>query len=327
MSSARIGGNLLAITGLFALSACSGTGFYDVGALNGGGNSGTSFGGAPNATDGGAGAPVNGGASAMAGAAGVAGTAGAAGTGPVEAPVLCNGRDSLRFAAQSAGGNVTGIPSLVLETGFTLLLIDGRCRYYAMTAPDQEVRTGVLAATDAQSLSSDFLLGHWQGLERAGFGCPDAGSQAFAFAEDRAESSCTTTPLTSALALWLERLYDAGSKVSGAVRYGVVEASDSAWPDKSQQSALTYPFKDPAPIATDPFVEMKVQVASGADAETLRELRAAYQSSTKPVPAPSYGIPVKVEGPDEAFTYYNLVIRDTVPFEIDGVLAIEDFIE
>jgi hypothetical protein len=240
---------------------------------------------------------------------------------------LCNGSDSLRFAAHEGGGNASGIPSLVLETAFDFLLIDGHCRYYAMTSPDEEIRTGVLPLADAKSLSGDFLLGHWQGLEHLGFGCPDAGTSAFAFAQDRAESSCTTTPLTRALAVWLGRLYDAGSPVDGEVRYGVVEASNEAWPESSPQAALPYPFKDPAPIATEPFVEMKPQLASGADAATLRELRTTYQSGPQPVQGPMYGIPVKIERENEPPKYYNLVLRDTVPFETNGVLAIADFIE
>jgi len=318
MSSEQIGGKLLAITGLLALSACSGMDFHDVGTVNGGGNAGSSSGGAPSSTGGDGGASLTGGTS---------GAAAVAGAGPVDSPVLCNGSDSLRFAVQSGGGNVSGIPTLALETGFEFLLIDGHCRYYAMTAPDQEIRTGVLTAADAKSLSGDFLLGHWQGLEHSGFGCPDAGTQTFAFGRDRAESSCTTTPLTSALTLWFERLYDAGSPVSGEVRYGVVEPSNEAWPESNPQLALAYPFKDPAPIATEPFVEMKPQIASGADAATLRALWTTYQSGTQPVPAPLYSIPVKVEGAGDAPSYYDLVLRDTVPFETNGVLAIDDFIE
>jgi hypothetical protein len=310
---------MLVITGLCALSACAGTDFYDVGLIDEDGTSGSSFGGAPSSTGGGAGESVS----------GMGNATGLAGAGPVATPVLCNGSDSLRFAAQSSGGNVTGIPTLVLETGFEFLLIDGGCRYYAMTEANREIRTGVLTAADAKSLSNDFLLGHWQELVDVGLGCPDAGSEVFAYGQERARSSCTSTPLTRAFTLWLERLYDAGSKVGGEVRYGVLESSNFSWPQSSPQLALPYPFKDPAPIATDPFLEMNVQLASGADAATLRELRAAYHSGTKPVPDPSYSIPVKVEGANasNAPTYYSLVMRDTVPFETNGVLAIDDFIE
>ena len=302
---------------LLSLAACSSTDFNDVGSIDGGGSSGSNSGGAPSSTGGGGAASVAGG-----GAASVAG-----GAGTVDSPALCNGSDSLRFAVQSGGGNLSGIPSLVIETGFEFLLIDGQCRYYAMTAPDHEIRTGTLVAADAQSLSDDFLLGHWQGLEHSGFGCPDAGTQSFAFGRDRAESSCATTPLTTALGSWLDRLYDAGSPVTGVVRYGVIEASDQAWPNNNLQSALVYPFKDPAPIATPPFVDMKPQLASGADATTLRELRATYQDGPMPVPAPSYSIPVKVESVESEPKYYDLVIRDTVPFETNGVLSVDDFIE
>jgi len=337
MTREHVSGKFVAIAGLLCSVACSSPNFNDVGSLNGGGTSGSSSGGAAGSTGGNStggnstGGNSTGGNStggnSTGGNGGSSVTAGASGGSAADSPILCDGKDALRFAVQSGGGNVSGIPSLVLETGFSFLLIDGRCRYYAMTAPDQEIRTGTLTATDAQNLSVDFLLGRWQGLEHSGFGCPDAGTQSFAFGHDRAESSCTTTPLTTALEDWLARLYDAGSPVSADVRYGVIGASDQAWPQNNPQSALAYPFEDPAPIVTEPFSKMKPQLASGADATTLRELRASYQSGPKPVPAPSYSIPVKVEATGAEPMYYDLVIRDTVPFETDGVLAIDDFIE
>jgi len=327
MSSERTSVRLLcAISGIFALSACSDAGFHDVGALNGGGNSGAGFAGGPSSTGGDAGASVaGGGASASVAGGGAGGSAGVAGAPPVVSPVLCNGRDALRFAAMIGGGNLTGIPSIVIETGFQYLLIDGHCRYYAMTAPGEEVRSGVLTAADAKTLSDDFLLGNWQALD-PGPGCPDAGIDVFAFGRERSHSSCTTTPLTSAFAVWLERLYDSGSPVSGEVRYGVVIPSHEQWPEHPE-AALTYPFKDPAPIATEPFVAMQPQMASGAEAATLRALRATYQSGPKAVLAPQYAVPVKVESADAAPTYYNLVMRDTVPFETNNYLSLDDVIE
>ena len=58
----------------------------------------------------------------------------------------------------------------------------------------------------------------------------------------------------------------------------------------------------------------------------LRALRARYQA-TPPFPlAPQYSIPV-VFSASNGSEYYDLSLRDTVPFEADGALAIEAFIQ
>jgi len=169
MTREHVSGKFVAIAGLLCSVACSSPNFNDVGSLNGGGTSGSSSGGAAGSTGGNStggnstGGNSTGGNStggnSTGGNGGSSVTAGASGGSAADSPILCDGKDALRFAVQSGGGNVSGIPSLVLETGFSFLLIDGRCRYYAMTAPDQEIRTGTLTATDAQNLSVDFLLG------------------------------------------------------------------------------------------------------------------------------------------------------------------------
>ncbi len=240
---------------------------------------------------------------------------------------LCDGSSVLRFAATSGGGNLSGIPGLISELGWSFLLVDGQCHYYAMTAPDREVRMGTLSDTDAPSLARDFELGAWQGLDHPASGCPDANAQVFAFGVDRVRSSCETTPLTMATDRWLKRLYDAGRPVTGAVRYSVIEPSNEQWPSSSPASALTYPLADPTSIATEPNGRGKPQIASGMDADALRGVRTAYQKSTPPVPAPAYSVPVVVTAGGEASRYFDLAMRDTVPFEVNGVLTIDAFLE
>jgi len=52
MSVQQMAGKLLAMAGILGLSACSVTDVHDVGHLNGGGNSGSSFGGTPSSKGG-----------------------------------------------------------------------------------------------------------------------------------------------------------------------------------------------------------------------------------------------------------------------------------
>ncbi len=240
---------------------------------------------------------------------------------------LCDGSSALRFAATNGGGNLNGIPALVAELGWSFLLIDGQCRYYAMTAPDHAIHSATLSDADAASLAGDFQLGAWNGLDRPPSGCSDAPTQGFAFGADRVHSSCETTALTTANDKWLPRLYDAGSPVSGVVRYWVVEPSNEQWPTSSPASALPYPLADPTNIASTPFAPAKPQVALGSGANALRGLRTDYQQRMRSVLAPAYSLPVVVTAGGNGARYFDLAMRDTVPFEVDGVLAVDAFLE
>ena len=241
---------------------------------------------------------------------------------------LCDGSTALRFAMQSGGGNLSGLPAFLSEVGFRLLFIDGQCRYYAMTAPDHEIRTGVLSEADAQSFSDELSLGAWQGLS-ASSGCFDGGQQTFAFGPDRASVSCASTPLTQASDRWLDRLYDAGTPVDGPVRYWLTEASNERWPESNPEAALPYPLSGPLGSVGEPFGPAHAQVSSNAaDAAALRALRAQYQAATPQISVPpQYSIPIVFSPSESEAKYYDLSLRDTLPFEVDGALAVGTFIE
>lgn len=239
---------------------------------------------------------------------------------------LCDGSTALRFAMNAGGGNLSGLPPFLAELGWSLLLIDGQCRYYAMTAPDHEIRTGVLSEADAQAFSQELSLGDWQGLPLSQ-SCPDAGVQTFAFGPDRTSVSCESTPLSQASDLWLERLYQAGSPVGGLVRYWLTEPSNQQWPESNPDAALPYPLAGAPATISGPFERGTPLVAADADdAAKLRALRAQYQASPAFTLAPQYSIPV-VLSTSNGSEYYNLSLRDTVPFEVEGALAIEAFIQ
>jgi len=241
---------------------------------------------------------------------------------------LCDGSTALRFAMNSGGGNLSGLPAFLSEIGWQLLLIDGQCRYHAMTAPDHEIRTGMLNEAEAQDFSQELSLGAWQGL-RPSPGCPDAGVQTFAFGPDRTSVSCESTPLSQASARWLDRLYQAGTPVDGSIRFWLTEASNERWPDSNPEAALPYPLSGPLGAISEPFGPAQVIVTSNAaDAASLRGLRAQYQAAMPQISAlPQYSIPVVFSPSESESKYYDLSLRDTLPFEVDGALAIDAFIE
>jgi hypothetical protein len=240
---------------------------------------------------------------------------------------LCDGSTALRFAMHNGGGNLSGLPPFLGELGWSLLLIDGQCRYYAMTAPDREIRTGTLGEVDAQSFSQELSLGAWQGLPLPQ-GCPDAGVQTFAFGPDRTSVSCESTPLSQAGDRWLQRLYQAGTPVEGPVRYWLTEPSNEQWPESNPDAALPYPFSGPLGAVGEPYGPATVIIASNADdAATLRALRAEYQAKPPFTLAPQYSIPVVFNASKGGPEFYDLSLRDTVPFEVDGALAIDAFIQ
>ncbi|HYQ01153.1 MAG TPA: hypothetical protein VER96_20925 [Polyangiaceae bacterium] len=240
---------------------------------------------------------------------------------------LCDGSSALRFAATSGGGNLGGLPPYLAEVGWSLLLIDGQCRYYAMTAPDHEIRTGVLNDTDAQSFSDELSLGAWPAPSPTDT-CFDASTQTYAFGADRTSVTCESTPLSQASDAWLERLYQAGTPVNGPVRSWLTEPSNEHWPASNPDLALPYPFAELQSAVSDPFGVSHVAVISNAaDAAALRALRAEYQ--TKPASAfvAPYSIPVVFSPSETESKYYDLTLRDTLPFEVDGALAIDAFIQ
>ncbi|MEI9937471.1 MAG: hypothetical protein WDO69_09635 [Pseudomonadota bacterium] len=240
---------------------------------------------------------------------------------------LCDGSTALRFAANSGGGNLSGLPPFLSELGWSLLLIDGQCRYYAMAAPDREIRTGTLSEADAQGFSQDLSLGAWQGLAESR-GCSDASAQTFAFGPDRTSVSCESTPLSQASDAWLERLYEGGSPVGGPIRYWVIEPSNERWPESNPDDALPYPLSEAPAAISGPFEPGTPLVATNPDdAAKLRALRTDYQATTPSPSAPQYSIPVVLSTSEPSSAYYDLSLRDTLPFEVDGALAIDAFIQ
>ncbi len=245
----------------------------------------------------------------------------------VESEPLCDGSSSLRFAATSGGGNVGGVPRVVQEVGWAFLLIDGECRYWTMTEPDEPIRTGTLDATQAADFSSAFRLGHWSANDTKTGGCFDAGSTSLRFGETRVTVSCVATDLTQAYSDWLATLYDAGTRASGDVRYTVTDASEEAWVvGNTTDIASAWPLTDAPSVLLERGEDENAEpaVASQDEAEALRAARDAY-AAREASTGPWLRIPMALEVAGAAPQYFDVAMRDVTPFERDGELSLDDF--
>jgi hypothetical protein len=144
---------------------------------------------------------------------------------------------------------------------------------------------------------------------------------------------CWTHELTEAIPVWHERLFDAGTPQSGAVRYTLADATESAWAMTMPEIGLSWPLaEDPAALAVglseDEGDDVEPSVATGDDAAALRALRASYAEN---MPASGLGpwlrIPVIHEVDGAEARYFELALRDVTPFEVDGQLDVDAFFE
>ncbi len=247
---------------------------------------------------------------------------------------LCDGSSHLTFATLTAGGNLNGVPRVAAEVGWSFLLIDGQCRYWAMSGPEGEVRTGTLDADEEAEISEAFLLGHWDELAgQENEGCADAPYDYFRFHDDMRGAVCWTHELTEAVPAWHERLFDAGTPLDGAVRCTLADATESAWAMTMPEIGLSWSLaEDPAALAVgrmeDENSDVEPRVATGEDAAALRALRASYAENQ---PASGLGpwlrVPVVHEEDGAEARYIDLALRDVSPFEVDGELDVDAFFE
>jgi hypothetical protein len=266
---------------------------------------------------------------ARAGTGGAMGTAGAgaAGAAPIEPLVLCDGKDHLRFATQSAGGNYNGVPKVLQEIGYSFLVIDGHCQYWVVDSWDnREVRTGTLTRDQADAFSKDLELGQWG--DHVPKGCPDAGSTTLRFADDTITFSCESSDILTNLGTWTTHLYGVGAALDGDMRYSVSRGgSTSGWPESDQVDDVPSWLLDvdPGTVSAE-LPELAVtQVAEGDDARLLRQLRARYVAAPLTAPdAPWLGIPVVYDGGSKP-AYYDVAVRDVTPFETDGQFSPEEY--
>jgi hypothetical protein len=242
---------------------------------------------------------------------------------------LCDGSSKLRFATQNAGGNLTGVPRVSAEVGWSFFLIDGQCRYWVSAGG--EVHFGTLSPAEEEELTEDLLLGRWSELGGSNLQCSDASTVGLRYYDERYSLYCASNELTEAVDDWRIRLYDAGAPLDGAVRYTLADATESAWamtiPEYGQSWTLAW---DPATQAVGQMEDEMAEphVADGEDAAALRALRTSYAEN---MPASGLGpwlrVPVVYESDGTEAHYFDLALRDVTPFEIDGELDVDAFFE
>ncbi len=246
----------------------------------------------------------------------------------VVAQRLCDGSDKLRFATQNAGGNLTGVPRVAQELGWSFLLIDGQCNYWASAGG--EVRTGVLTPDQEEEFSEALLLGRWSELARDNPNCADASSLGYRYYDERFSISCATNELTAASGDWRVRLFDAGTPLDGPVRYSLTDADAySAWQRSTPEIAQSWTLDwDPATrtVGQGEDEQAEPNVASGSEADSLRALRANYEAPENGL-GPWLRIPIVYESEGTEARYFDLALRDVTPFEIDGRLDVDAFFE
>jgi hypothetical protein len=240
---------------------------------------------------------------------------------------LCDGSSSLRFAATSAGGNLTGVPRVAREIGWQFLLIDGECRYWTMTEPDGPVRTGALDATEEAEFSSALRLGDWSSDDVRTGGCLDAGGTRLRFDQTWVTVSCVSTDLTDAYSDWLETLHAAGTRASGELRFTVADASEESWVvGNTTDIASAWPLAGAPSTLLERGADEDAEpaVASADEAEALRDARDAYAALSAST-GPWLRIPMVLDEAGENPQFFDVAMRDVTPFERDGELHVDDF--
>jgi len=244
----------------------------------------------------------------------------------VDPAVLCDGSPTLWFAATGSGHAYGGVARVSDELGWSFLLIDGQCRFFAQQSPDTPVRTGTLGPSDVTALADDALLGRW--TDTTDGPCDPTFTSTFRFLDDRASFHCMIGTIPTGVSLRLGELYRRGTDVTGDVRYSVSDATGEIWVS-GDPTAVAQPWplaSDPATIAVTTAAEETAAplVASGADADSLRSARAAYHAATDSGGSPLLRVPI-VFSAGGTPAYFNLALRDTIPFELDGHIAVDGF--
>ena len=240
---------------------------------------------------------------------------------------LCDGSSSLRFAGTNAGGNLTGVPRVAAEVGWSFLLIDGECRYWTMTDPDGPIRTGTLDATEEAEFSDALRLGDWSADDAKTGGCVDAGSTRLRFDDTWVTISCVSTDLTIGYSDWLEMLYEAGERATGELRYTVSDASEEAWVvGNTTDIASPWPLEGAPSDLLERGEDESAEpaIASADEAEALRDARDAYAALGAST-GPWLRVPMVLEAAGADPRYFDVAMRDVTPFESNGELRVDDF--
>jgi hypothetical protein len=242
--------------------------------------------------------------------------------------LICDGAAEVRlvFMMASGGADIIGM-RVTRENGIQYLLIDGQCRYWALSDPILDVRTGTLSSEQATALANELRIWEWERLQgQYVHGYCDGPNWFFRLGRSRIviPSACgardTAGPvqwLESAIAGQLGSIYASGSPFNGSVRFLLVRTPDEVpWGDLIMDRAANWPLaEDPASVALSYAEAAAYQVGTSRslgppDAELLRTLRRNFVASAG---VPYTGGYVPVLGP--LSQRYELFVRDSIPLE------------
>jgi hypothetical protein len=241
---------------------------------------------------------------------------------------ICSGDPGLEMGALVLGGGLI-YPGMqvMLENGTPFVYVDGTCRFWAWTFANHgwnEVRTGVLDRDAEHDLAVRLQYGSWPAwaghdyFDTSVFDggvlvlIPDMSIEREITCYGLCVDEAIPAPLRAVAADLRDvatDLWAAGEPVTGDVRYVVVLGEGDPVPATHYDWPLSFEPSSVAITEGEAYLlgEGGGRVASGADAEALRALRATYRQTAMLVPQ----IPVK----DSAGRWYKLFFRDTIPYE------------
>jgi hypothetical protein len=228
---------------------------------------------------------------------------------------ICNGSDDVRLATRTQGGLVSQEYFFTNPHGTSYLVVDGQCRFYAMSLTDGAIRTGTLSEADAALLANDINfagLAAWNGMQ-SGLGS-DCGTSDVLRPGAVVECICNCAAdapvgLRSAVrgaASWTARVAMQGAPFEGSVRAMAQEI-----PGQPQRTPVAWPLSQPMQeivglIEGGASTEMSGVRFDMAEAATLHALREG-----RPVSQPAY-VRDGATG-----TVYMLYVRDELPDAIE----------
>jgi hypothetical protein len=250
---------------------------------------------------------------------------------------ICNGANAIRLVYRFVGGG-TELPGkrVLSENGYEFLLIDGRCRYWALKDQYSDVRQGELSASDAAALEHDLNLPAWTGLQGDyTVNLCDGTAPWLRFAETRIRihAACDRSD-NAARVIWLQDvvrhrlalLYERAQPFAGPIRLVLVsEANDVTWPPLVEQAKTSWPARqDPASwaltlSAAENYVAGSSRLVEGPDAALLREAKRRFYEGGGIAYSGGF---VPVIGPRGE--RYQLYLRDSIPLEdSSGLLHVD----
>jgi hypothetical protein len=257
----------------------------------------------------------------------VSGAGGSAGAEPREP--LCNGSGDVRLGTSWIPGGQVGIYYGFLNPlGRRYLLIDGHCQFWVSVDGWEGVRSGTLAADQAQAIETsiyaqlDELSGAWTTR-----GCRDGGT--WRVFDDTYELSCyclcsdegvppAVSEVVDAVVELENELWAIGDPYRGPLRVVAIDGTHLASRDYLEWQPWPLPWSPEEALynmdIAPPPPTAGVLLENRADLEALRTLRRDYIAAHGPIENDDDAyLPVTSEG-----ALFRVLMRDVTPWDPDG---------